>query len=161
VAELRRLIDEARAKGDYRRIVDLVPYGRLIGLDLAPGDNGNLLFRLSFKPGNIGNPLVPALHGGVIGGFMQHAALLQVLWNLDVEVLPKAVDFSIDYLRPARLETLHAECTVVRQGQRVANVAVTAWQGSPQRIVATARIHVLLSRPCEGAADAAEGGTTP
>ena len=161
MAELRRLIAEARAQGDFRRIVELVPYARLIGLELGTDDDGSLLYRLNYQPGNIGNAQLPAIHGGVIGGFMQHAALLEVLWNLDADVLPKAVDFSIDYLRPARPEVLCAQCTVVRQGQKVANVAVSAWQGSPQRIVATARIHYLLSRPWGDAADAPEGGATP
>ena len=108
-----------------------------------------MLFSLPYRPSNIGNALLPALHGGVIAAFMEHSATLQLLWNMESTKLPKIIDFSIDYLRPGRPETLYADCSVVRQGQRVANVAVNAWQGSPERVVATARMHFLLSRQAQ------------
>jgi len=146
--ELIDLVLEARAAGDCQRLVDLVPYARLIGMDFSATKQG-LLFRLPFRQENVGNYLLPAIHGGVVAAFMEHSALLQILWNMESTILPKVVDFSIDYLRPARAETTYANCSVIRQGQRIANVAVSAWQGEPDRVVATARMHFLLSRPEE------------
>lgn len=144
--ELIEFLREARAAGDCQRVVDLIPYARTLGMDFVPGERGPL-FRLEYRWENVGNYLLPAVHGGVVAAFMEHSALLQILWNLESTILPKVIDFSIDYLRPARPETTYAQCSVVRQGQRVANVAVTAWQGEPERVVATARTHFLLSRP--------------
>lgn len=140
------VIAGARRAKDYGRIVELVPYATFLGMDFSEGPAG-LLYRLAFRQANIGNPSRPALHGGVIGAFMEHAAILQVLWNLESEVLPKVIDFSLDFLRPGRPETAYARCNVWRQGQRVVNVAVEAWQTEPDSPIATARTHLLLTRP--------------
>jgi uncharacterized protein (TIGR00369 family) len=144
--ELTELVAQARAARDYQRLAEFAPYAKLLGIQFAEEADGSLLFRLDFRPDNVGNSLLPALHGGVIAAFMEHSATLQLLWNMETTTLPKVIDFSIDYVRPGRPETLFAQCSVVRQGQRVANVAVTAWQGSPERTIATARVHFLLSR---------------
>ncbi|WP_421621599.1 PaaI family thioesterase [Alkalilimnicola ehrlichii] len=121
------------------------PYARLIGMDAEVG-NGGLGFRLTYRDELIGNPALPAIHGGVLGGFMELAAQAQILWEAgnELEGLPRVVDFSIDYLRPGRPEDVMADCRVWRQGQRVANIAVVAWQGDPERIIATARGHFLM-----------------
>lgn len=147
--ELAELVAQVRADKDYERLAEFVPYAKLIGVSFTEQPDGSLLFSLQFRPDNIGNALLPALHGGVIAAFMEHSATLQLLWNMESTTLPKIIDFSIDYLRPGRPETLYAQCSVVRQGQRVANVAVNAWQGSPERVVATARMHFLLSRQAQ------------
>ena len=135
---------EARRRGDCAAFCDAVPYARLLGVSFAEVD-GDLRFELAFRPGNIGNPARPALHGGVIGAFMEHAALMHLLWFGQSRALPKVVDFSIDYLRPGQPEVTYAGCTTCRQGKRVANVAVTAWQSDPDRPIATARAHFLLT----------------
>jgi uncharacterized protein (TIGR00369 family) len=145
--ELTELFANARRRGDTQSIIDFVPYARLLGIEVAEAAGAQLTFRLPFRRENIGNARLPALHGGVIGAFMEHSALLQILWSMETDFLPKVIDFSIDYLRPGRPETIFASCEVLRQGQRVANVAIRAWQGEPERTVATARSHFLLSRP--------------
>lgn len=147
MTELTDFIAQVRASKDYTQLAQFAPYARLLGIDFSEEPDGRLLFRLDYRPGNIGNSRLPALHGGVIAAFMEHAATLEILWQGEASKLPKIIDFSIDYLRPGRPETLFAHCTLVRQGQRVANLAVNAWQGSPDRTVATARMHFLLSRP--------------
>lgn len=143
--ELMELVQEARSAGDCQRLVDLVPYARMLGMKFSVTDKG-LLFELPFRKDLVGNYLLPAIHGGVVAAFMEHSALLQILWNQESVVLPKVVDFSIDYLRPARAETTFVNCSVIRQGQRIANVAASAWQGRPENMVATARMHFLLTR---------------
>ncbi|RFA26166.1 hypothetical protein CAI21_17710 [Alkalilimnicola ehrlichii] len=118
-------------------------------MEVAEARGPQLVFKLPFREQNVGNYRLPALHGGVIGAFMEHSALLQILWNMESDFLPKVIDFSIDYLRPGRPETIFAECEVLRQGQRVANVSIRTWQSDPAKPVATARSHFLLSRPTE------------
>lgn len=152
--ELTQLFAQARARNDLKRIIDFVPYARLLGIEVAEARGQQLIFKLPFREQNVGNFRLPALHGGVIGAFMEHAALVQILWNMESEILPKVIDFSIDYLRPGKPETVFAECDVLRQGQRVANVSVRAWQSDPERPIATARSHFLLSRPAQGVAEA-------
>lgn len=131
-------IDDLRVAGAA------IPYARLLGIECAEQDGGPL-FVLPYRDENVGNILLPALHGGVIGGFLENAAVLHLMWAREAQDIPKIVDFSIDYLRSAGPQDLYARCEIVRQGKRVANVLLTAWQHDVARPVATARAHYLLA----------------
>jgi uncharacterized protein (TIGR00369 family) len=104
-----------------------------------------VLYWLERRASNIGNPSLPAIHGGVIGGFLELSAAIEILYTLDVGQIPKVVDFSLDYLRPGRYKTIYANCTVLRQGKKLVNVTATAWQDDPQTPIATARCHFLIA----------------
>ncbi|SDH81691.1 PaaI family thioesterase [Pseudomonas panipatensis] len=137
IEELLRL---AKQNSDYSALLDRVPYARLLGMRcLNLGDE--VFFHLPANPDNIGNPTLPALHGGVIAGFMEHSAMLHLLMFMGVPQLPKIIDFSIDYLRAGHFRDTYAQCQVWRQGRRVANVAITAWQTNRAEPIATARAH--------------------
>ncbi len=139
------LLQQAHQSGDFQPVVDNIPYAQFIGLKFQRLGQ-DILFHLPANPDNIGNPILPAIHGGVIGGFMELAASLQLVMSMDSVALPKIVDFSLDYLRAGRLKDTYAECQVWRQGSRVANVAITAWQSKRESPIATARAHFLLTR---------------
>lgn len=140
------LIRAAREKRDFSGLLGLIPYAGFIGMDCLHLGR-ELVFVLPANEGNVGNPTLPALHGGVIGGFMENAAILHCLGHLEVAALPKVVDFSLDYLRPGRFQETYAACEVVRQGKKVANVSVTAWQTTRTEPIANARTHLLLQEP--------------
>ncbi len=127
----------------------LIPYVEYLGIRVAPHAQ-QPLFRLPYQEKLIGNPTLPALHGGVIAGFAETAAILHLNQTLRGAKLPKGIDFSIDYLRSGRPEETFARCEVVRVGSRVALVQVRCWQQDPERPIATARTHMLLA-PIEGA----------
>ena len=144
--EFTQRLAQARQEGDAQAILDAIPYAQLIGIE--PYEAGSdRVFRLPANKNNIGNPLLPAIHGGVIGGFMETSAAAHLLLTMETVALPKIVDFSLDYLRAGRLSDTYASCQVWRQGRRVANVAITAWQTSPDEPIATARAHFLLTPP--------------
>lgn len=124
-------------------LLDFSPYARLIGMELTEHE-GELRFSLPFQPHNIGNDQLPALHGGLIGGFMEMAAIMHLLWIRESDAVPRTVDFAIDYLRPGLAKALFADCSVTKHGQQVANVQVSVWQDSPDKPVAVARAHFLL-----------------
>lgn len=127
-----------------------IPYVEYLGIRLAEA-NGQPLFRLPFQDKLVGNPRLPALHGGVIAGFAETAALMHLIHTLQGAKFPKSVDFSIDYLRSGRPEETFAACEVVRVGSRVALVQVRCWQKSPERPIAVCRGHFLLTAPSEAA----------
>lgn len=129
---------------DFAEVLAQSPYAMLLGVEIQESEDGPV-FHLPFQPHNIGNDGLPALHGGVIGGFLETAALLHLLWLRESVELPRTVDFSIDYLRTGKPEAMWARCSVTKQGKRVANVLMTAWQDSPDKPVAVARAHFLLS----------------
>ncbi|MBU3054883.1 MULTISPECIES: PaaI family thioesterase [Pseudomonas] len=140
------LVREAREKNDYDQLLGLIPYAKLIGVEcLRLGDD--LVFRLPASKDTIGNPILPAIHGGVIAGFMEHAAMLHLLMFMGIPHLPKIIDFSIDYLRAGHYRDTFAQCQVWRQGRRVANVAITAWQTTQAEPIATARAHFKVDGP--------------
>ncbi|MDP4548868.1 MAG: PaaI family thioesterase [Marinobacter sp.] len=129
--------------GDFSRMLDSVPYAKWIGLECDRfGDD--LIFRLPVKEENLGNPILPAIHGGVIGGFMEMSAAIYLMMSQDTLRMPRIIDFSLDYLRAGLNRETYAECHLTRQGNRVANVMITAWQKSRSQPIATARAHFLL-----------------
>lgn len=136
-------IENAVSNHDVTALIQVIPYARLIGLDHYAMGN-EIIYRLPRNDDNLGNPTLPALHGGVIGGFMETAAIIHIMLAADTFVVPKVVDFSLDYLRPGRHRDTFAKCTFVRQGRKIANVAVSAWQSKEDSPIATARAHFLL-----------------
>jgi len=129
---------------DLETALKQIPYAQFLGISCRE-EAGEPLFVLPFKQDNIGNVLLPAIHGGVIGGFLENAALLHLLWAREAAETPKIIDFSLDYLRSAGPAELFARCEIVRQGKRVANVLITAWQDDASKPVASARAHFLLA----------------
>lgn len=126
----------------------LIPYARRIGVSAEPDPTGDgLRYRLEPHPGNVGNVMLPALHGGVVAAFMETAATLDLMLASREPRLPRIVDVSIDYLRTARLVPTYARCSLLREGRRLANVTVTAWQKDAAAPVATARLHFVLGDP--------------
>jgi len=121
-----------------------IPYLDYLGIRVAP-DPWEPIFRLPFDPKLVGNPFLPALHGGVIAGFAETAAILHLNQTLGGEKLPKGIDFALDYLRGGRPEETFAACDVVRRGKRVALVQVRLWQRQPDTPIAVARAHCLLT----------------
>ena len=120
-----------------------MPYAAVIGLENVE-DEAGLLSVLRYKPSNIGNTQIPALHGGVVGAFLEHAAILHLLHAGEGDAFPKIVNISIDYLRPCRAADTFARGTLVKQGRRIANVRVEAWQDDPAKPVAAAHVHLLM-----------------
>lgn len=123
-----------------------IPYVDYLGIRAAGADAAPL-FRLPYQDKLIGNPQLPALHGGVIAGFAETAATLHLIRTLRGAKFPKSIDFSIDYLRSGRPVECFAACEVVRVGSRVALVQVRCWQQGPDKPIAVARGHFLLTAP--------------
>ena len=120
-----------------------VPYAVYLGIRAELHDNA-ILFILPQDEKLVGNPSLPALHGGVVGAFMEQAAAFHLIAKMPKPVLPKIINFSLDYLRPARLCETYAQCNLTRQGRFIANVTITAWQQSRDQPNAIARAHFLL-----------------
>ena len=141
---LRPLLEQARQDREPQQILDVIPYSSFIGVK-AKIENNRILYFMPEQHSNIGNPSLPAIHGGVIGGFMELSAAVELLYTLNIEKIPKVADFSLDYLRPGRFQTTYASCSVLRHGKKLVNVSVVAWQDSPDKPIATARCHFLVS----------------
>jgi acyl-coenzyme A thioesterase PaaI-like protein len=148
-----------------------VPYARFLGIQLELKGN-ELTAVLPFKDSLVGNPVLPALHGGVIGAMMELAAVAQIVLvqpRLETEAgeppaatsllrVPKPIDISIDYLRSGRPRDTYARAHVTKLGRRVANVRAEAWQADRGDPIATLHGHFLLYQPPDGPGNAAPTG---
>lgn len=142
---LKALVQACRAgEADYQDLIDRVPYARFLGIQvLAQGEE--LTFILPRNENNLGNPTLPALHGGAVAGFMEQAAIIFILLQMGEPRVPKTIDFTIDYLRAGLYQDTFAECRVTRLGRRIANVHISAWQRNREEPITIARAHFLLS----------------
>lgn len=119
------------------------PYVQKLGVRFD--DHGDeLTGTLPYDEALIGNPLIPALHGGAIGAFMEITASAGLLAATTLLALPKPIDVSFDYLRPGKPMDVYARASVTRQGSRVANVRVEAWQERRAAPVAALHGHFLI-----------------
>ena len=140
-------------------LLESTPYTKMLGIGVleepaAPGKSGALampaggtgtpIFVLRFSADIIGNVRLPAIHGGVIGAFLETTALATLIWASDSEYLPKTIDITIEYLRSGKPRDTLAQATITKHGRRVANVNVVAWQDDPSRPIAAAHGHFLI-----------------
>jgi len=113
---------------------------------------------LPYRPDLIGNPMLPALHGGVTAAFLEISAVIELSWSTlwqDIEEgtapahppLPKTIDFTVDYLRSGLPRDAYARARVNRSGRRYASVHVEAWQDNRDKLFAQATGHFLMPAP--------------
>lgn len=134
--------------GRLQDLFDRVPYARFIGVRFElKGDE--LTAILPYKDSLIGNPLLPALHGGVVGAMMELTAVGQILLAQGGQRVPKTIDITIDYLRSGRPVDTYARAHVTKLGRRIANVRVEAWQHDRAEPIAALHGHFLVQAPDE------------
>ncbi|WP_299622496.1 PaaI family thioesterase [uncultured Tateyamaria sp.] len=154
-------IVKQRRDDALRALVGGVPYIQYLGMSFdRRGDE--LTGVLPFDKKLIGNPLLPALHGGVTAAFLEVTAVITLSWSYlweDIESgsldfdpsqgtrlprLPKTVDFSVDYLRSGLPRDAYARARVIRAGRRYASVHVEGWQDNRDKLFAQATGHFVM-----------------
>ena len=124
-------------------VLNAIPYARFLGVGIERRD-GVLECVLPFRPELIGNPILPAVHGGVLGAFLELTALLRLLDESGAEKVARPINFAIDYLRSAGPTTTRARADIFKLGRRIAVVHAVAWQDDPARPVASGNGKFLL-----------------
>jgi acyl-coenzyme A thioesterase PaaI-like protein len=127
-----------------RAYLERTPYARFLNVraELA-GDEMTAI--LPYSDHLIGNPTLPALHGGVLGAFMEMTAVAQLSIAQNLARQPKPVDVNIEYLRSGRPVDTYARAVVKRSGRRIANVMVEAWQANRASPIAALHGHFLIT----------------
>ena len=116
------------------------PFARCLGIRV--GDGGTLV--MPFSPRIIGNPILPAIHGGMTGAFLETTAIVGLTRELGLSALPKPIGLTINYLRSGRALDSHANVSIVKQGRRVVAFEAKAWQDDPTKPIASAFGHFML-----------------
>ena len=137
-------------------LVEGVPYVQFLGIRFdRRGDE--LTGVLPFDESLIGNPVLPALHGGVTAAFLEVTAIIELSWSMMWDTmetgadqsklpkrLPKTIDFTVDYLRSGLPRDAYARARINRSGRRYASVHVEGWQDNRSRLFAQATGHFLM-----------------
>jgi acyl-coenzyme A thioesterase PaaI-like protein len=147
VSPLADIVRAAKVSGNFTAVVEAIPYLRFLGITVE-SIGGELVGKMAYSPPLVGNANIPALHGGAIGGLLESTAIFQTLFEAETLVLPKIVTITVDFLRSARPVDTFAKGTITRQGRRVVNVGVEAWQEDRARPVARANA-IFLVQPVE------------
>ena len=163
MADRNEPLSQVKARRDtaLQALVEGMPYAAWLGVRFdRRGDE--LTAVLPFSEKLIGNPALPALHGGVTAAFLEIAGLVELTWASmwdDMESgrfvpdatlpgtaarLAKTIDFSVDYLRSGLPRDSYARARVVRLGRRYSSVQVEAWQDNRGRPFAQANGHFLM-----------------
>jgi acyl-coenzyme A thioesterase PaaI-like protein len=99
---------------------------------------------MPFSPKIIGNPVLPAIHGGITGAFLETTAIIGVARELGFAAPPKPIGLTINYLRSGRALDSFANVSIVKQGQRIVAFQAQAWQDDASKPIATAFGHFKL-----------------
>jgi uncharacterized protein (TIGR00369 family) len=121
-----------------------IPYASFLGVRAElKGDELTLI--LPYSDHLVGNPLLPALHGGVVGALMELTAITQLAIASKSEKFAKTIDIGVDYLRSGKPVDTYARARVVKIGRRIANVQAEAWQNERSQPIAAMHGHFLVA----------------
>ncbi|MCD4748190.1 MAG: PaaI family thioesterase [Thermoanaerobaculales bacterium] len=105
--------------GKLARLFETTPFVAHLGMRFASVESGLVVLEVPFCQELIGNPELPALHGGVISALLDTCGGAAVWSQLGKGDRVSTVDLRVDYLRPGRAETLFGTGRVIRLGNRV------------------------------------------
>ena len=124
-------------------ILNRMPYARFLGLQtLVSGDEVTVV--MPFDDKLIGNPMLPALHGGSTAALLEMTAMAQVALSFPGPRLPRPINVTVAYLRTGRPIDVFARARISRAGRRVAHVQAEAWQEERAQPIASLTAHFLL-----------------
>jgi len=129
---------------ELHAVLARIPYARFLGFRAELAGN-EMTAVLPFSEGLIGNPSPPALHGGVIGAFLEMTALAQLSISQGLARQPRPIDVSVEYLRAGKPRDTFARAQIKRIGRRIANVHVEAWQDDRASPIAALHGHFLIT----------------
>jgi len=124
-------------------VIAQIPYAQRMGIEVEV-DGGEVVARLRFRAELIGNQSLPAIHGGMVGAFLEMAAIAELVHRLGIDHIPKPVNFNVNYLRSAGAADCTASTEVVKLGRRIAHVRVIGWQDDRKRPFASGYGNFLL-----------------
>ncbi|MGV8995522.1 MAG: PaaI family thioesterase [Parvibaculaceae bacterium] len=132
---------------DLSRFLAAIPYAQFLNISIDQKGN-EITTVMRFEHKLIGNPVLPALHGGAIGGFLEMTSIIQLAFETGITAVPKPIGLTIDYLRSGKPQDLYGRAQITKQGRRVATVHAEAWQDDRTKPIASAHGHFLL-KPVE------------
>jgi len=124
-------------------LLDRLPYAQFLGLQ-SRIEGDDLTVVMPFADKLIGNPMLPALHGGSTAALLEVTAVAQVALSYPRLRLPRPINVTVSYLRSGKPVDVIARARISKAGRRVAHVVAEAWQDDPAHPIASLTAHFLL-----------------
>jgi uncharacterized protein (TIGR00369 family) len=127
-------------------LIRIPPFHGWLGLTLVEASAEHAVVRVPYKDELIGNPLIPAIHGGITAALIDLAGGAVTFAALGIPT--PTIDMRVDFLRPALSEMdLIAEARAVNIGSTISYIDVevvqipagASWPHPEKRLVATGR----------------------
>lgn len=129
-------------------LLDTLPYARFLNLQTqVNGDEITTV--MPFADRLVGNPMLPALHGGATAALLEMTAIAQVSLLYPRLRLPRPINVTVAYLRSGRPIDVYARARIAKAGRRVAHVEAEAWQEARGEPIASLTAHFLLDPETE------------
>jgi uncharacterized protein (TIGR00369 family) len=129
---------------------EVIPFNKFLGVKIVRAEDGFVRLEVPFRSEFIGDPMRPALHGGVISTLIDACGGFAVWTKISMEDRVSTIDLRVDYLSPGAPENVIVEAQVVRVGNRVGVVDARCFQPSDeQRTVATGKAVYNIKRKDE------------
>lgn len=125
-------------------LLDRLPYARFLDLR-SEVEDGVLTVVMPFAERLIGNPMLPALHGGSTAALLELTAIGQVALTWPALKLPRPINVTVAYLRSGRPVEVRARARIHKAGRRVAHVTAEAWQEAESEPIASLAAHFLMA----------------
>ena len=150
--DTQRTENVASAELDVAKLFNRIPFAVKLGLR-ASVDTEGVLCVMPFAGRLVGNPNLPALHGGIVATFLEATALATVVHAQNNPAaylhcgkdIPRVISTTVDYLRPAGPKDTYGRAEIIRLGSRLATVVAQVWQDDRARPVARANSHFLVA----------------
>lgn len=115
-----------------RELYDELPFHRAHGIEVLEVTETTARTRWPFDESLVGNPEVPAVHGGVISAMADLTGALVFVGTLGR--FTPTIDLRVDYLSPVTSgQDLTGHATVLRRGETVGVADVTVRAGGEDR----------------------------
>ncbi len=109
-------------------VEEIIPLHKFLGIELLDVDEEKATLKVPYRPELLGNPMLPALHGGIISTMMDAVGGIAGMTTLkSPEDHISTIDIRIDYLRPGKAENLIAEGKIARSGNRIVVAQMLAY----------------------------------
>ena len=115
----------------------LIPFNAHLGVKVYHFTRGDVTLLLEPRSSFTGDPLRPALHGGLVATLADTAAGMAVFSLLRKPSTTSTINLKIDYLRPGKVDApLYAKSKVIRKGSRVCFTQTSLYQRDSQQPIA-------------------------
>ena len=125
----------------------IIAFNKHIQLQVVAAEDGYGKVEVPYQAFLLGNPVRPALHGGIVASILDSVggvAAMTTLTSYDDKI--STIDLRIDYLAPANTETLIAEAKILRSGRSTVVTDMTIHHGDPDQPVAYGRAAYNVKR---------------